>query len=140
MNAFRFKNKPQTNTIIINTSIAGVLSILIFTGFDIYINKQMAYLLASILFFISAMSAIKKAGKEFEEIIVRENDFKFYFGNKMKEPLLISKTKVSALLSENNIKFTNNESKKIIGYAYKSKLENEGDWDELIKYINLYDT
>jgi len=140
MNAFRFKNKPQTNTIIIYTSIAGVLSILIFTGFDIYINKQMAYLLASILSFISVMSAIKKAGKEFEEIIVRENDFKFYFGNKMKEPLLISKTKVSAFLSGNNVKFTNNESKKIIGYAYKSKLENEGDWDELIKYINPYDT
>ncbi len=140
MRAFRFKNKPQTNTYTIYTLIAVGLSIFIFSGLDVYINKQIAYLLVAILSFISIMSAVKKAGKGFEEIIVQENDIKFYFNNKMKEPLLISKTMVSVLFSEDNVEFTNNESKKVIGYAYKSKLENQDDWEELIKYINQNET
>jgi hypothetical protein len=132
MKAFRFKNKPQTNTYTIYTLIAVALSIFIFSGLDIYINKQVAYLLVTILSSISIYSAIKKAGKEFEEIMVIENDIKFYFHNKMKEPLIIPKAKVSAIVSEGTIEFSNAESKKIIGTAYKDKLENESDWEGLV--------
>lgn len=132
MKAFRFKNKPQTNTYTIYTLIAVALSIVIFSGLDIYINKQVAYLLVTILSSISLYSAIKKAGKEFEEIMIQENDIKFYFQNKMKEPLTIPRAKVSAIFLEDTIEFSNEELKKIIGRAYKNKLENEEDWESLI--------
>jgi hypothetical protein len=132
MKAFRFKNKPQTNTYTIYTLIAVALSISIFSGLNLYINKQVAYLLVTILSSISIYSAIKKAGKEFEEIMIQESDIKFYFQNKMKEPISIPKTKISVKLVSDILEFENKETKKIIGQAHKNKLENEGDWEVLI--------
>lgn len=138
MKNFRFRNKPQTKAYTIYTLIAVVLSILIFSGLDIHISKQMAYLLATTLSFISILSAVKKAGKEFEEIIFQQDDIKFYFYNKMKDPLVIPKTKVSALILDGNaIELTNNETQKVIGQAFKNKLENTEDWEDLIKCLDL---
>lgn len=135
MKAFRFKNKQQTNTYTIYTLIAAALSIFIFSGLDIYINKQVAYLLVTILSSISIMSAIRKANKEFEEIMIHENVIKFYFQNKIKEPLIIPKSKVSTLVLNETIEFSNEESKKVIGIAHKSKIESERDWENLIMYF-----
>lgn len=137
MKAIRFKNKSQTNTYNRYTIIAVVLSILIFSGLDVYINKQVAYLLVTILSAFSIYSAIKKASKEFEEIIINESSMKFYFQNKMKEPISISKENIAISIDGEIIKFDNVETKQIIGQANKSKLENDSDWETLLLYTQL---
>lgn len=128
---FRFKNKQQTNTYTVYTLIGVALSILIFSGLDVFINKQVAYLLVTILSSISIMSAIRKANNEFEEIIIQENEIKFYFQNKMKEPLTISKMEIFVKVLEDTIELKNKETENTIGKAHKNKLENQYDWDKL---------
>lgn len=135
MKAFRFKNKQQTSSYTIYTLIAVVLSIFILSNMDIYINKPVAYLLVSVLSSVSLLAAIKKASKEFEEIAFQENNIKFYFQNKMKQPLSFKKLEVSTVILDDTIEFTDIKLDKLIGKAHKIKLEEGYDWNELLKYI-----
>ncbi len=136
MKAIRFTNKRQTKSFTIFTAIAIILSILIFSNLDVYINKQIAYFLITILSFFSILSAVKKAGKEFEEIIIDEENLKFYFQNKMKDSLLVSKSQISiTMINDSIIDIKNKTSKKLIGRVNKNNLENITDWDVLLDFF-----
>lgn len=137
MKTFRFLHEKYLNSYSIYTLIAVALSIFIFIGLNIYISKAFAYLLVSILSFCSIMTAVRKASREFEEIVINEGNIKFYFQNKMKEPLSIAKSEISIVIVDDSIVFTNIKSGKLIGKAYKIKLEQGYDWEELLKCIKF---
>ena len=132
MKVFKFKNKQQTDTYTIYTVIAAVLSIFIFFNLNIYINKAVAYLLVTIVSSLSILFSMKKASKEFVEISFQENNIKFNFLNKLKEPISVCKSEISAVILDDSIEFTNVPLGKIIGIAYKFKLEEGSDWDEFL--------
>ncbi|MCJ0743671.1 hypothetical protein [Pedobacter montanisoli] len=136
MRVFRFK-RIKTGAYTAYTVIAVILSIFIFTGLNMYINKPIAYLLVSIMSLISILLAVKKAGKEFEEIVIFEDDkLKFYFQNRMREPLIISKSEISLTILEDEVEFKTSNTDKFIGKAYKVNLEADYSWEDFIQGIS----
>ncbi len=136
MKAFRFSHKPQLKVYILFTILALAFSILIFTKLNQYVNIRLLFLFSSIASSISMYITIKKASKEFEEIMILEDEIKFYFQNKMKDPILLSKKNVKVTVLEDKIEFIKIDSSKIIGTAHKNKLENSEEWKKLVLSVN----
>lgn len=137
MEAYRFKNKKNKEvknyTIAV---IAGLIfSILIFSGTDFSIRPSILYLLAAVVSAIAIIIAIRKSGKEFEEIIIEEGRIKFYFFNKMKDALVIDKKDVSVKVDEEKIEFENKSTGSQIGKSYRNKMEEFERWDDLVAHL-----
>lgn len=137
MKAFKFKKKKNAKYYNIYTFVAIVLSVFIFARLDIYVNKQVAYLLATVLAAISLRSAMKKASKELAEIVFQEKNVKFYFQNKLREPLSLSMSDLSFQIINDSIEVGNINLIKVIGTVNKIDLEDGYDWDEFLKMLNL---
>tara|TARA_B100000768_G_scaffold110141_1_gene102110 strand:+ start:18 stop:434 length:417 start_codon:yes stop_codon:yes gene_type:complete len=135
MKSFKFVNKQQAKTYSIFTIISVILAIFIFSNLDTFINKHVAYLLVTILSFISIMVSVKKAGKEFVEIVIENESVKFYYFNKMKAPFIISKREISISLENDKLEFKNLKSGEFIGRVYKNRIEEVAKWDDLLACI-----
>ncbi|TAE61708.1 MAG: hypothetical protein EAY68_09705 [Bacteroidetes bacterium] len=135
MKIIKFKRKSRDSSYNIYTFLAVLLSIFIFSGLNIYINKPVAYLLVTTLSACSIYSAIKKASEQWESILLDETEIKFYFQNRMKEPLRISKKDLLVSIDNEKIKFDNVNTKMTIGQTSKTDFESDCDWDTLILYL-----
>lgn len=132
MKSFKFRIKQEAKTYTIFTFVAIVLSVFIFAGLNTYIDKYEAYLLVSILSFVSIMVAIRKANFGFKEISIEDETVKFYFLNKNKISLTIPKSSISVIIDENRIEFKFRDTDKLIGRAYKNRIIEPLKWDDLM--------
>lgn len=137
MKSYKFLNKQQAKTYSIFTIISVILAIIIFSNLGTFLNKSFAYLLLSILSFISIMVSIKQASSQFSEIIIEEEKIKFFYLNKMKAPLVLLKKQVKMDIHSNKIEFQNLITNSSIGRAYRNRLVESDKWDELIEYVNI---
>lgn len=139
MEAFRFKNKKskEIKAIAIASIVGVIFSVLIFSETDFVIEPHILYLLATIVSFVLVMAAIKKAGKEFEEIIIEGDYVKFYFFNKMKDVLKVNKDDILVKVDEEKIEFENKSTGYQIGKSYKNKIEESERWDELVSCFTV---
>ncbi len=132
MKIFKFSNKHQAKTFTFFTVLSVATSIYIFSSLDeLMISPSVAYLLVSILSFVSIMFSIRRAGKMFDEIIVDGEKVEFYFANKMKYKLQTEVSKVRLIESNDVIKIEDKLTGKLIGIAHKSSIETE-KIDELL--------
>lgn len=128
MKVFRFSNKQQNNTYLIFTIISAILAIVILLNLDVNFNKQIAYLLVSVLSFISIMVSIKEAGKEFLEITISDDLVKFTFRNKKKGNLSILKEDLLVDVEEEKVEFKNRKTNELIGKSYKNRIIEKEEW------------
>jgi len=136
MTAFRFNN-IKTPDFTTYTILVALLTFFILSNINVAISKSVGYLMLTILSSLAVWSRIKKANKEFGEIMFRENSIVFYFQNTMKNSFSVLKSDVSVLVTEDIIEFTDTKSGKKIETAYKSKLEKEHSWEELLKCLAI---
>ena len=139
MKAFRFKKNNSTE--IKNYSVAVifgiVISVFLFSGIDVVINPSILYLIAAIVSLIAIMLAIKKAGKEFEEILIEEEHVTFYFSNKMKDPISVEKQNLITRIDGDKIEFEHKLNGSIIGASNRRNIENSSKWNELLESFDL---
>lgn len=132
MKVFRFSRKEQVKLFTGLTIVSVIFSIILFASLDhMIINQSIALLIVSIFSFISLQMSIKKASKVFEEIIIHEDNIKFYFVNKAKKSL---EKKLSEILVKDNseyIEIFDVSSNQLIGKAYKNKIEKPDMWPRL---------
>jgi|GEM_PF-6268878 len=131
MKVYKFLNKNLANTYVIIACVVTVLSVTMFLNLDIHINTSYAFLVASILSYISIMIAVKKASTEIEEIIVDNDVAKIYFFNKKKKPQLFSINEISLKINDEKVELLK-PTDELIGVIYKNRLEQPNQWDELI--------
>ena len=116
MQAFRFSNKQQAKTYTIFTIISIIIGVFIFSSLDrLAISSSFAYLIVTILAFISLMISIKKASRTFAEIIIDENKISFYFANKHKDKIVMDLNKVSLIENEHLIEIREKHTDVSIG-------------------------
>lgn len=131
MKVFKFLNKKQARTYLIMTCVCVVLTISIFLNLDIHVNTSDAFLVASILSYISIMIAVKKASTEIEEIIIDNDVAKIYFFNKKKKSLLFPISEISLKINGEKVEFFKSTDE-LIGVIYKNRMEQPDQWDDLI--------
>lgn len=136
MQAFKFSNKQQPKTYTIFTIISIIIGIFIFWSLDnLKISSSFAYLIVTIISFISIMMSIKKAGKTFKEIIVDENEVSFYFLNQLKDKRVIDVNKIKLIEKDSFIEIIEKDTRISIGIGYKNRIENKDKWDLLLECL-----
>ncbi|GCD80897.1 hypothetical protein [Schleiferia thermophila] len=135
MKAYRFNHKSQTQTYSFLTVVAVVLGFLIFMGMEEYnLSKEVAYLIVVALSGVSVLSAIKKASKRIEEVMIEEDVYTFYFMNKLKSSVKIPRKKVSVVVDKDFVEFKYLTGE-FIGRAERSALEKSYSWEDLLENI-----
>lgn len=136
MRAFRFSTKGQAKTYTFFTIISVIIGVFIFSNLDNFtISSSLAYLIVSIISFISIMVSIKKASRTFEEIIIDGNKVSFYFANKLKDKVVIDIDGISSIEKENLIEIRERQTDVFIGRGYKNRIEDKDKWDLLLKCL-----
>ena len=136
MKVYRFKSTVTQTSLAISTAIGVVISFFIFNNTDIYISKEAAYLVVSLLSLASVWLSIKRAGKEFEEVLIFDNEeVKLFFHNKMKTPITLSKRQIDLIVSEDKVEFFRRNENIFVGRAIKTALEGGYDWSDFLASI-----
>jgi hypothetical protein len=135
MKAYRFNHKSQTQTYSFLTVVAVVLGFFILMGMEEYkLSKEVAYLIVVALSGVSVLSAIKKASKRIEEVMIEEDVYTFYFMNKLKSSVKIPRKKVSVVVDKDFVEFKYLTGE-FIGRAERSALEKSYSWEDLLENI-----
>lgn len=139
MKVFKFFSKEHIGIRRIYFCIGVIFGLFVIVGSDNSIgeelasyNKDIAYLLVSILSLISAVLSAKQASKEFEEIIIEGESVKFVFFHKMKNHLLVKKSEMSVVVNEAFIEMKRVSSGELIGIVYKDRIKEGSVWEDLI--------
>ena len=132
MQTFKFSYKKQNLiTQILPTLIIIIGAVIAFSTIELPINKNFVFLLSSIITFLLILRIVRKASKNIEEVQILEDSHKFYFHNKAKDPLKISKSDISIDIQDDGIIFRTKEDK-LIGTALKKTIEEIEDWNKLV--------
>lgn len=135
MKAYRFKHKSQTQTYSFLTVVAAVLGFFIFMGMEEYnLIKEIAYLIVVALSGVSILSAMKKASKLIEEVMIEEDVYTFYFMNKLKSSVKVPRKDVSVVVDKEFIEFKYLTGE-FIGRAERSALEKSYRWEDLLENV-----
>lgn len=136
MESFKFLKKQQAKTYTIFTVISILLTIFMLSNLETFVNKEVAYLFVVILSSISMWISIKKASREFEKIIIDDEEIRFFFINKMKAPLILPKNKIKIDIYDSKIEFYNLIKDNLIGRVYKNRIIGIQKWNNLIKELS----
>ena len=137
MKTIKFTNKQQRSNLTWYAVITSAAAVLVFTGFNIGINKSFLYLIASIVSFIAIMKYAKNARFSFEEIQIYEDSYKIYFFNKMKDPQTLKKVEVVVNIEPEKVVFTEKSTGNLVGSAFKNAMEEPEKWHELIESLSI---
>jgi len=138
MQTFRFSKKQQPRTYTVFTIISIIVGIIVFWSLDnLKISSSLAYLMVTIISFISIMMSIKKANKTFEEIIIDGNKVSFSFASKIKNKIVKDLNSVILIEKEDLLEVKEKDSEVSIGVGYKNRIENSEILEELIKCFNV---
>ncbi len=141
MQEFKFSTKGQAKTYGVFTVISAIIAIFVFSNwYGVNISSSVAFLIASIISFISLMMSIKKASKTFEEIIIDGNKVSFYFANKLKDNIIKDIDNISSIEKENHIEIIERHTNVFIGRGYKNRIEDKDKWDLLLKCLKNNNT
>lgn len=141
MQTFRFSKKQQPRTYTVFTIISIIVGIIVFWSLDnLKISSSLAYLMVTIISFISIMMSIKKANKTFEEIIIDGNKVSFSFASKIKNKIVKDLNSVILIEKEDLLEVKEKDSEVSIGVGYKNRIENSEILEELIKCFNVSHT
>ena len=132
MKVFKFSKKTQTKLFTGLTLVAVIFSILIFSSIDrLIINQGVALLIVSVFSFVSLLLSIRKASKIFEEIIIHEENIRFYFVNKAKKNLEMKRSEIKVIVHKDIIEIVDLSTNQLIGKAYQNKIEDPDLWERL---------
>src|SRR5699024_9542216 len=133
MQTFRFSKKQQPRTYTVFTIISIIVGIIVFWSLDnLKISSSLAYLMVTIISFISIMMSIKKENKTFEEIIIDGNKVSFSFASKIKNKIVKDLNSVILIEKEDLLEVKEKDSEVSIGVGYKNRIENSEILEELI--------
>jgi hypothetical protein len=110
-------------------------TIILFSTFDLHINKSFIYLLFCIASFITVKKFIKKVSEGIEEIQISGDSYKLYFFNKNKDAITIKKLETVISIDEEIVAFKDKITGKLIGAAKKKAIEEPERWPRLIKLL-----
>lgn len=140
MQIFKFSTKEQGRVYSILTTISIVLGIiLLFQWNNIRINSAFAFMIVSIISFISLMKSIKKASKTFAQIEIDGNEIVFYFSNKMKEKIIKDINEITLIDKTEYFEIKSKKEGEYIGKAYKNRIKDLDKWSTLIMLLKKND-
>ena len=135
MKTFKFINKIS-KVVVCFGIITGILGILLFIKVDIAINKMYLFFFFSLLTYLVFKLFSKKGKITIVKIMIEQSFIQVNFVVNTYEALKIDRDNVDISALENEIIFKN-KTGKIIGMAYKDKMEEPEKWNELISALSL---
>lgn len=137
MQTFKFSTKEQGRIYSILTAAVITLGIiLLFQWNNLKLDSSLAFMIVSIISFISLIISLKKASKTFVQISIDANRVNFHFANKMKDNIQICIEEIELIEKNDELEVVNNEDGTILGKAYRNRIENKEDWSVLIQSLN----
>lgn len=134
MQVFKFSKKEQVNVFSIFMTISICLGILLFLDWNnLNLHVSTAFLVVSLISFVSLISSVKKANKTFKKIIVENDKVVFYFLNKMKDKLTLNVNQFRIDVKDDFMEVRDIKGD-IIGKAYKNRINKE-EWVSLISLL-----
>lgn len=140
MQVFKFSTKEQGRVYSILTTISVILGIIfLFQWSNIRIDSAFAFMIVSIISFISLMKSIKKASKTFAQIEIDGNEIVFYFSNKMKNKVIKDINEIILIDKTEFLEIKSKKEGEYIGKAFKNRMKDIDKWSTLIKLLKKND-
>lgn len=137
MQTFKFSTKEQGRIYSILTTSAITLGIvLLFQWGNLKLDSSLAFMIVSIISFVSLIISLKKASKTFVKISIDANSVNFQFANKMKDNVRTCIKEIELIEKDDEIEIVNKKDGTILGKAYRNRIENKEDWSVLIQSLN----